>query len=169
VIEHRFAPHLGRVRGQHRHDERIAERGRHRVLPDPLLAQRLDHMRHVGAALRAHTLSVLGEVREHRKQHESARERQRLVEAQRIEPAVDIARHAAMTIDRGRTDIFDPPIQRLAPQFADDVAQDAPKKADIGILRDGFRGHDTMLHCGIVSVNLWGQLPLNSACFTMPP
>ena len=96
------------------------------------------NMRHVGTGLDCHALPVLGQVGEHREQHEPADEIERLVKCQRIEPAVHCIRacHAAMPVDRRRADILSPPIERFAAQLADDIAQDATEKSYIGILCD---------------------------------
>lgn len=44
-----------------------------------------DRMRDIGARLRRHALPILGQVGEHRKQHETAHERQCLVQAEGVE------------------------------------------------------------------------------------
>src|SRR3546814_6221076 len=78
------------------------------------------------------------QVGEHRKQHETAHERDGVVEAQRLQPR--IARlgpgDAAMAIDARRSDIFGLAEQFLAAIGANDVAEDSPEIADIGILRN---------------------------------
>src|SRR3546814_12913163 len=70
-------------------------------------------------------LPVLGQVGEHRKQHETAHERDGVVEAQRLQPR--IARlgpgDAAMAIDARRSDIFGLAEQFLAAIGANDVAE----------------------------------------------
>src|SRR3546814_18500651 len=83
-------------------------------------------------------LPVVGQVGEHRKQHETAHERDGVVEAQRLQTR--IARlgpgDAAMAIDARRSDIFGLAEQFLAAIGANDVAEDSPEIADIGILRN---------------------------------
>ena len=149
VVEHRFAPHLGRVRGQHRRDERRAEQRRNRVAIDPVGAQLFDRRRDRRLGLGGDPLPVLGEIGEHRKQHEPAHERDRVIEAQRIEPRIDRLgpRDAAVPVDARRTDIFGLPEQFVAAIGADDIAQDPPQIADVGILRDLDRRPHGRLCC----------------------
>src|SRR3546814_4165682 len=70
-------------------------------------------------------LPVVGQVGEHRKQHETAHERDGVVEAQRLQTR--IARlgpgDAAMAIDARRSDIFGRAEQFLAAIGANDVAE----------------------------------------------
>src|SRR3546814_3801520 len=84
------------------------------------------------------------QVGEHRKQHETAHERDGVVEAQRLQPR--IARlgpgDAAMAIDARRSDIFGLAEQFLAAIGANDVAEDSPEIADIGILRNLDRSEE---------------------------
>ena len=94
------------------------------------------------AGLVRRRLPILGKVGEHRKQHEAADEREGIVEAERIQPAIDGGRagDAAVAIDRGRANVFDALEQRIAAVCANDVAQQPAEIADVRILRDR-RGH----------------------------
>ena len=74
VIEHRFAPDLGRVRGQHRHDQRALEHRGHRLVIDAMSLELAEDLGHVRPRLGRAAGAVFGEVSEHRKQHEAARE-----------------------------------------------------------------------------------------------
>ena len=157
MIDHALALHLGRVGGEHGHDERPGKRLRDHLARDAALLQRLDRARKVRAALERAALPVLGQVREHREEHEAADEAQRLVEAERVEPGVDRfrVRDAAMPVHRGRADIFGPPEQRLAPEGADYIPQQLAKEANVRVLRDRGRscGHRLMLHRSDSRVN----------------
>ncbi len=138
VVEHRLAPHLGRMRGEHRRDERRAQQGRDRITVDPVGLELRQRRRDRRLGLGRHPLPVLGKVGEHRKQHEAAHESNRVVEAQRIEPRVDRLgpRDAAMPIDTRRADIFGLTEQFVAAISANDVAEDPPQIADVRVLRD---------------------------------
>ena len=138
VVEHRLAPHLGRVRGQHRRDERGVQQRRDRVAIDPVGAQLFERRRDGRLGLGRDPLPILGQVREHREEHEAAHEGDGIVKAQRIEPRVDRLgpRDAAVPVDARRSDIFGLPEQLFAAIGADDVAEDSPEIANVGILRD---------------------------------
>ena len=81
-----------------------------RVLVDALARQPVERLGDGRAGLGRDALPVLGEVGEHGEQHEAAHEGERVVEAQRVEARIDRVRRddAAMPVDRGRADIFDP-------------------------------------------------------------
>ena len=83
----------------------------------------------VRAWLGGDALPVLGEVGEHREQHEAAHEGERVVEGEGID-AVDAVRidNAARAVHRGGANIFDPAEQRLPAIGADDVAEQPPRK-----------------------------------------
>ena len=85
-----------------------------------------------------HALPILGQIGEHRKQHEPAHERDGIVETQRIKPRIDRLgpRDAAVPVDARRADIFGLPEQFVAAIGANDVAENPPQIADVGILRD---------------------------------
>src|SRR3546814_18366168 len=78
------------------------------------------------------------QVGEHRKQHETAHERDGVVEAQRLQPRT--ARlgpgDAAMAIDARRSDIFGLAEQFLAALGANAVAKESPAAAGLGIPRN---------------------------------
>ena len=123
-------------------------------LPIPSLRQPLDRRGDVRARLGGDALAVLGEIGEHREQHEPAHEIERLVERQPVEPEIDLAPHAAMPIDRRRADIFGAPEQLVAAIGADHVAEQLAEKADVGIVGDrGKLGHGAMLHRSKAVVN----------------
>jgi hypothetical protein len=109
VVDHRLAAHFGRVRGQHRGDQCVIEQRHHGVMPDAVLLQPRQRRGHVGAGLGRDALAILGEVGEHREQHEAADEIERLVEAEPVEPRIDRAGagDAAVAVDRSGADIFD--------------------------------------------------------------
>ncbi len=79
----------------------------------------------MGIGFGGDALPVLGQIGEHREQHEAAHEIERLVEAQRLEPGIDRAGigEPAVAIDRGRADRLGPFIKRVAAIAADHVAQ----------------------------------------------
>jgi hypothetical protein len=60
----------------------------------PSFSQPVERGRDVGARLGRDALPVLGEIGEHREEHEAAHERERVVEAQRIKPEIDLVRPA---------------------------------------------------------------------------
>ena len=123
---------------------------------DALLGEPIERLRHVGAGLGGRSLPVLGEVGEHREQHEAAHEGERVVEGERVEPGVDRIRtgDAARAVDRDRADIFDAAEQRVAAIGADHVPQQLAEEADVGILRDGEAGgHDDVLQRSRSRVN----------------
>ncbi len=103
-----------------------------------MLFEPFERGRDIGARLGRDTLTILGEVGEHREQHETADEGERIVEAERIEPRIDVMRidNTSCAIDRGRADIFDPSKQLFSAICLDHIAKQAAKKADVGILRD---------------------------------
>src|SRR3546814_14228809 len=78
-------------------------------------------------------LPVLGQVGEHRKQHETAHERDGVVEAQRLQPR--IARlgpgDAAMAIDARRSDLFGLAEQFLAAIGPTDQTGRAPRRDSV--------------------------------------
>jgi len=125
--------------GQNRHDQCVVEKlGDSRRL-DPLLVKNVDRFSEVVTKLRRAALPVLGEVGEHREEHEAADEIERFVLAQRAETGVDrrVRDDAAIAIHRGRADIFDAAKQGVAAILPDDVAEDSAKETDVGILLDG--------------------------------
>ncbi|KAI1692061.1 hypothetical protein DdX_21455 [Ditylenchus destructor] len=89
----------------------------------------------IGARPRRHALPVLGQVGEHREQHEAAHENRAVVEVQAAEARIDAVRagDAAMPVDRCRSDIFDSPDNASPPIGADHVAKDAAQIADVGL------------------------------------
>jgi len=101
VVEHRLAAHLGRVRGEHRRDQRGVEQRRDRIAIDAVLLQPRQRCRHRRLGLGGDALPVFGQIGEHRKQHETAHEGDGIVEAQRLQPRIDRlgARDAAMPVD----------------------------------------------------------------------
>jgi hypothetical protein len=121
-----------------RHDQSALEEGGCLVFADSALRQPRQRLGHGRARLGRDALPVLGEVGEQGEEHEAAHEGERVVEAQRIEPGVDRVRrhHAAMPVDRGGPDIFDPPEQGLAVIVADDVAEQLAEKAYVRVLLD---------------------------------
>ena len=126
------------MRGQHRRDQRCIEQRRNRFAVDPVGLQRLERRGDGGFGLGGDTLPVFREIREHRKQHEAAHKGDRVVEAERIEPRIDRLgpRDPAMPVDARRADIFGLAEQFVAAIGANDVAEDPPQIADVGILRD---------------------------------
>ena len=139
MVDHALAPHLGRMGGEHRHDQRAVEQGGDLLLARSLpRASRSSASATVAPGSAGDALPVLGEIGEHREEHEAAHEGERVVEAERVEAGIDRVRrdHAAMPVDRGRADIFDPPEQRVAAIGADDVAEQLAEEADVRILLD---------------------------------
>ena len=156
MIDHRLAPHLGRVGGQDRRDQGPFEQGQGRVAVDALRLQPGKRGGHVGAGLGGDAPAVLGEVGEHRKEHEAAHEGERVVEAQRRQRRLDcfLVGLAARLVDGGGANALDPLEQILAAMIADDVAEDPSEIADVGILGDRrVRGHGPMLHRTTSAVN----------------
>ncbi len=102
-------------------------------------------------------LPVLGQIREHRKQHEPAHEGQRLVQAQRVESAIDRggAGNPAIAIDRCGPDRFDALEQRVAAIRANDVTEELAEVADVGVLRD--RGRHGSVHYSGRRVSIFSQ------------
>jgi hypothetical protein len=133
MVDHALAPHLGRVGGQHGHNAGVRQH-----LGHLRLVERRHYARNIRAVFARNPLPVLSQIGEQREQHEPAHEVQCIVEIQRTQPAINLMRalDATMPVDRGRTDIFDPPKQRLAAQFADHIAENTPEETDIGVLRD---------------------------------
>ena len=129
------------MRGQDRHHQRLIEHRADRGAIDRMFGKLRRDMRHIGAGFHRNPLPVLGKIGEHREQHEAAHEIERFIERQRIEPLIDRVGpgDAAMPVHRRRTDIFGPPVQRVAAQFTDHIAKDATKEADVGVLRDRCR------------------------------
>ena len=138
VIDHRLAAHFGGMRGEHRGDQPVREQIDDRRAIDPLRFKPSDGGGDIGALFGRHALPILGQIGEHRKQHEAAREIERLVKRQPIEAGIDGVRPGApaRAIDRGRSDIFDPPEQCIAAIGADDIAQQRAEKTDVGIVGD---------------------------------
>ena len=126
MIEHALAHHLGGMRGEHRHDQRGVQQGSgSRAVPTPSEASRFNASATSSPAWRSARLSILGKVREHGEQHEPADEGQGLVQAERLEPAIDRGgpRDPAEAIDRRGPDVLDALEQRVAAVGADDVAE----------------------------------------------
>jgi PleD family two-component response regulator len=84
-----------------RRDQSVVEQMHHLVLTDPLIGEAVERRRDIGARFGGDTLAILGEIGEHREQHEAADEIERLVERQAVEPEIDITADTAMTVDRG--------------------------------------------------------------------
>jgi hypothetical protein len=126
------------MRGKYRHDQRgIQQRSGPRAV-DALRGQPLQCLRHIVAGLALGALAILGKVCEHGKQHEPADEGQGLVQAERLEAAIDSGsrRDPAEAIDRRGPDALDTLEQRVTAVGADDVAEQLPEVADVGVLRD---------------------------------
>ena len=117
-----------------------------RAWSTPSDGQPLQRLRHIVAGLALGALPILGKVREHGKQHEPANEGERLVQAERLEPAIDRggARDPAEAIDRRGPDVLDALEQRVAAVGADDIAQQLPKVPDVRVLcnRSRRRHHE---------------------------
>jgi len=163
-----WSAHLGRVRGEHRRDQRGAEQRRDRIAIDTVLFQPGKRCRHRRLGLGGDALPVFGQIGEHRKQHEAAHEGDGIVEAQRLQPRIDRlgARDAAMPVDARRPDIFGLPEQLLAAIGANDVAEDSPEIADVGILRDlDWWAHGrSLLHRNRCRVKRRIAMPLLRVC-----
>ena len=123
--------------------------GRDRIAIDPVGAQLFERSGNRRLGLGRDPLPVLGQVREHREEHETAHEGDRVVEAQRVEPRIDRLGpgNPAVPVDARRADIFGLPEQLLAAIGADDVAENPPEIADVGILRDLDRRSHGRLCC----------------------
>ena len=151
VIDDRLAAHLGRMRGEHGHHQRLFEQRQHVGGLDAVLLQLRHRAGHIRARLGRDALPILGQIGEHGEQHEAAHEGERVIERQRGKAGIDTfgRRHAPRAIDRGCTNIFGLPKQPLPPINADHIAQQPPKIADVGILGDAGSGciHGVMLHC----------------------
>jgi hypothetical protein len=142
MIDHALAAHLGRVRGEHGRDERMAEQLQHHVAADPLSLQPSQRGRHVRALFGGDPLAILGQIGEHRKEHEAAHEIERLVERQAGEQHLDRIAVAAvaMPFHRGPADRLRRLEQRLAAVSADHLAQLCAEEADVGVVGDGRQG-----------------------------
>ena len=138
MIEHALAHHLGGVRGQHRHDQRAIEQRNRLMHIDADRRQALQRATQVAALFGVAALQILGQIRQHREQHEAAHECNRLIEAERIEARLDAAPgvHATIAVDRSGADVFDAPEQRLTAVFANHVAEQLAEKADVRVLGD---------------------------------
>jgi hypothetical protein len=148
MVDHALASHLGRVGGEHGGDQRAVEQFERLAARNAFLFEPVERRRHVGTGFGGDPLPVLGEVGEHREQHEAADEGEGVVEAERVEPRIDRIGidDAARAVDRIGSDIFDPPEQLLAAIGPDHVAEQAAEEADVGILGDGRgAGHGRML------------------------
>jgi hypothetical protein len=138
MIDDGLAPDLGRMGGEHGHDQRLVEKGGDLLLGDAARGEAAERLGEGRAGLGRDALPVLGEVGEQREQHEAAHEGERVVEAERVEAGIDRVRrdHAAMPVDRGRSDIFDPAEQCVAAISADDVAEQLAEEPYVRILLD---------------------------------
>ena len=111
--------------------------------PMPSALQPPERRGDVGVLLGLHALAILGQVGEHREEHEAAREIERLVQRQPVEPAIHRAcpRDAARAIDRGGADIFDALEQLLAAIGTDYVAEEPTEEANILVICDREASH----------------------------
>jgi hypothetical protein len=127
------------MRGEHRDDQRMGEQALDRCTVDAFALQRRDGGGDVGALFGGNALAILGQVGEHREQHETADEIERLVEAEVLEMLVDrvAAAGAAMALDGGAADRLRRLEQGIATIGADDVAELRAEEADVGIVGDG--------------------------------
>ena len=140
-----LAPHFGRMRGQHRADQRAVEefpeglrrnagfaRALERVSERAGPRRRtLDHMR----AIAADVVLILGDVGQMRKVGERAHDRERLVVVEAVEDRRELAPRAglvvAMEADRGLADALDKLEGLVALLLAHRVAEHAPEQADV--------------------------------------
>ena len=82
-------------------------------------------------------LSIFSQIGQHREQHETAHEGQRVIEAQRLQRFFHVAAgNAAMPVHRSCTDGFDAVEQRLPAIGADHITQQPAQVANVGVLRD---------------------------------
>jgi hypothetical protein len=106
MIDHALAHHLGGMRGEHRHDQPAVQQRRRGRPVDAFARELPQRPLHVVALMTRGALAVLGQVREHREQHEAAHEGQRVVESKGIEAAIHgrLAGDPTVAIDRGGAD-----------------------------------------------------------------
>ena len=160
VIDHALAPYLGRVGGKHRRDQRVLQQREHGGAVDPLLAQPGDRSGEVGARLGGKPLSILGEVGEHREQHEAAHEIDRRIEVEPFDPQhrrpcpLRSGVVGAMVLDRRLADRLDRREQIVATTGADHVAEQRSEVTDVVVVGDrGGVGHAGTLRRSTGRVN----------------
>jgi hypothetical protein len=125
VIDHALAHHLGRVRREDRHDQGAIEKKRRAIDADTGRGQPLQCVRDVVGGVVRRALTIFGQIRQHREQHEAADECERVVEAEGVEAPIDRRRagDTAIAIDRGRADVLDALEQPVPAVRADDVTE----------------------------------------------
>jgi hypothetical protein len=143
----------------------MGEQALHLGPVDPLRLQRRERRGDIRALFGGDALAVLGQIGEHREEHESADEIERFVEAQVLQVTmhrIAVAR-AAMALHRRPPDRLCRLEQRLAAIGANDVAELCAQEAHVGIVGDRRKrsgvdiGHVRMLRCGRDRVNrAWG-------------
>ena len=139
MVDDALAPHLGGVRGEHRHDQATAEHIEDRIIINALSAQPLQRFGKARAVFFGNALPVFGEIGEQREEHEAADKIERIIKRKRAQPPVAIigAIDAAIPVNAGAADIFGLPVKLLAAIAADNIAEHLAEKADIGILGNG--------------------------------
>ncbi len=129
--------------GQDRHDQRAIQKVRGCRDVDALPGEALHSGRHILAGIVESALSVLGEIRQHREQHEGPDECQRVIETERVQTPIHGVRrlgYAPIAVDRACPDALNALEQLDAPVGTDDVAQKLAHVPDVGVLGDGFGG-----------------------------
>ena len=139
MIDDALAPHLGRVGGQNRRDQRLVEQFQHRLLVYTLAGEQFYRLDHGRAFFGCDALTIFGQIGEQRKQHESAHKGQRFIERQGIQTGIYRIRigETAVAIDAGRPDIFGASVQLLAAIRTNDIAEQFAEIFDVRILADG--------------------------------
>ncbi len=139
VIQHALAHHLGRVCGQHRHDQGVLQQSRQLFALHALRAQKLQRRRQCALLFSRGAPPVFGEVRQHGKQHEAAHERDGLVERQSLQPRRQTAwiSDAPIAIHGCGADGFDPLEHGFPAKGADHAAQQPAEESHVGVLRYG--------------------------------
>ena len=144
MVDHALAPHLGRVRGQHRHHQGFGQERGHLRAVDAPAGQPLQRGGDIGPLFGGDALPILGQIGEHREEHEAAHEVDRFVQVEPFELEVDRRAVAAVAVplDRGAANRLRRLEQRLAAIVADHVAEQRAEIADVGVVRDrGKTGH----------------------------
>ena len=139
-VEHRLAPHLGRMRGEHGADEQVAQERRDRVGVQTGGVEALDGEAQrpgtlgcAGAAPLALLMDVLRDVGQEREQRRGADHAERVVVGEAVEMRGQLRRLRARPtrVDGELARAFDQLEGARSGLLADDVAEDAAEEADV--------------------------------------
>jgi hypothetical protein len=139
VIDHALAHHFGGMRREHGHDQCPVQQRRCRGAVHALAFQSLQGTGQVLSRIVQPPLPVLGEIRQHREQHETADKGQRVVEPQPHQTLAIAARpaDAPEPVHRLGTDALDTLVDRGTAVGPDHITQQPAQVTDIGVLCDG--------------------------------